>query len=59
MKHLSITKSSLVLFLLLTCSYSFAGPIDFKTAKNNAEKFYNAKLAKEAPYQGKFMLPSI
>lgn len=46
MTNISITKSCLVICLLLASSFSFAAPIDFKTAKNKAEKFYNTKFAK-------------
>ena len=48
MTNISITKSCLVICLLLASSFSFAAPIDFKTAKNKAEKFYNTKFAKES-----------
>ena len=49
MKYQSTNKSLLILILLIASIFCFAGPIDFKTAKNKAEKFYNTELAKKAP----------
>ena len=48
MKHYLFPKLQLAIALLFVVSLAIAGPVDVKTARNTAERFFNAELGKTA-----------